>query len=445
MEPSYDHLDQNFQRYTDFDPLVPVWKVSIGTKPTIHRFFDTSPLSPSGRYLALTEFETDKRPPEIGESAEVVVIDLKSGGVVFRRKTFGWDTQLGAQVQWGTDDSCLLFNDMDTMTWTPYGVVANIQNGSERHLEFTIYMASHDGREALSPCLRRIANTQPGYGVNVPPEFRPEFKGASTEDGVYRIDLETGAARLWLSVSEILEKLPDHFTNEEAKSGDFYVFHVKWSPDDTLVMIVLRRRLANGKQKTWLICADRDGKNMYLTLGPEQWLGGHHPNWCPNSKDIIMNVVLPFRRGLMNNLTATAIKILHRAGFKLLSSPFSLRFVKFRYDGSNFTQLSETFLGSGHPTWNSKKNAILTDAYPHEPMCEGDGSVPIRWITNNGEEEACLVRMPVTTEYVGPQASWRVDPHPAWDRTQSFVVINGAPNGQRSVFLLDMTKISENS
>ncbi len=46
----------------------------------IHRYWDTSPFSPSGRYLALTRLPAEDRLPEPGDVAEVVLVDLQAGG-----------------------------------------------------------------------------------------------------------------------------------------------------------------------------------------------------------------------------------------------------------------------------------------------------------------------------------------------------------------------------
>lgn len=105
-------LSDDFPRYTAFDPLVPVWCVTPNTGRTIHRFFDTSPFSPSGRYLALTRLPFEDRLPQPGDVAEVVRTDLETGEECVVAETQGWDTQLGAQAQWGADDTQLFFNDV---------------------------------------------------------------------------------------------------------------------------------------------------------------------------------------------------------------------------------------------------------------------------------------------------------------------------------------------
>ena len=68
---------------------------------SIHRFFDSSPFSPSGRYLALTRapLRAEGKPIEPGDVASVVVVDLRRGTERTVATTRGWSSQLGAQAR----------------------------------------------------------------------------------------------------------------------------------------------------------------------------------------------------------------------------------------------------------------------------------------------------------------------------------------------------------
>jgi hypothetical protein len=160
-------ISENFSNYIAFSPAVPVWRVTDPSKPTIHRFFDSSPISPSGRYIALTEFPFQDRLPLPGECASVVVTDLQTGSIIYHTDTAAWDTQTGAHVQWGSDDNSLLFNRMDQDIWKPYGISVDPLTGIEFKLGGTIYHVSRDGNYSVSPDLVKITIAQAGYGVHV--------------------------------------------------------------------------------------------------------------------------------------------------------------------------------------------------------------------------------------------------------------------------------------
>lgn len=433
-----------FSRYEGFAPKAEVRCVSRPGVPSIHRFYDTSPVSPSGRYIAITEFDYEDRLPQPGEQAHVAVIDLTNGETVYRRSTRGWDTQLGAQVQWGASDNDLFFNDLSTADWLPFGLKVNIFTGSELRLEHTVYMVSPDGSLALSPCLRRIGLIQPGYGVIVPKEHIPVKRGAAKDDGIYCVDTQTGQARLLVSIHDIVTARQDVFGKLDLQNGSFYGFHVKWSPSGQRIMFILRWKAefsARRSSQNYLVTLKADGSDIQVAITPQVWQGGHHPNWCPDDEHIVMNLTqdnprLPFPR-----LIDLAVRALRRLRIRLPLEPKLLRLCSFRYDGSDRCIISQRYYGSGHPTWLQHAPAVLTDAYNSEPVAYADGTVPLRLI--NVLDNSCteVVRIHTLPAFFGPKHEWRVDPHPAWDRTGYYIAFNANPDGCRGVYIADMRQV----
>jgi hypothetical protein len=296
---SLTRLSDRFPRYADFAPRVPVHCVTAELPGSIHRYYDSSPYSPSGRYLALTRLPFEDRLPIPAETAQVIVVDLETGEAKPVAETRGWDMQLGAQVQWGADDRSLLFNDVDVATWTPFGVRMNPLSGEQVRLDGTVYAVSPDGRWSAAPCLMRTAVTQRGYGVVVPRDRIPANRGASPSDGIFLTDTLSGASRLLVSIGRILEEATPAFAMGKYGKGDFYGFHVKWNPQGTRLMFVLRwlpRTWLPWKQKKRyrrlnVITMDADGGNARVAISDEQWRrGGNHPNWCPDGDHILMNL-----------------------------------------------------------------------------------------------------------------------------------------------------------
>jgi hypothetical protein len=409
-----------FPPYRDFAPRVPVHCVTPQLPGSIHRFYDSSPFSPSGRYLALTRLPFEDRLPMPGETAQVIVVDLETGEAQNVAETRGWDMQLGAQVQWGADDRSLLFNDVDVRSWTPFGIRMDPLSREQARLDGTVYAVSPDGRWSAAPCLRRIAVTQRGYGVVVPHDKIPVHRGASSSDGIFLTDTSTGESRLLVSIARIVEEATPALASDQYGKGDFYGFHVKWNPQGTRLMLVLR-----WLPRTWLpwrkkkryrrlnvITMDADGDNVRVAITDEQWRrGGNHPNWCPDGDHILMNL----------NTDGTG-----------------LRFVKVRYDGASCETLAPTLPGSGHPTMHRDGIHILTDAYPHEVVAYGDGTTPLRWIDTAKSTEMALVRIRTRPDHERKTGALRVDPHPAWDRNFRRVAFNACPDGRRRVFVADL-------
>ncbi len=425
------NISSHFPKYTQFNPLVPVWCVTPNSGKIIHRFFDTSAFSPSGRYLALTRFPFEDRLPKPADVAEIILVDLETGEEQVVADTRGWDTQLGAQVQWGVSDTELFFNDVDTKTWQVFGIRLDPFSGQKKTLDGSVYMISPDGRWAASPCLLRIGKTQAGYGVIIPSERVPINQGAPSDDGIFITDILTGESKLLISIKEIVERATPELKLEEYENGDFYGFHVKWNPQGDRLMFVLRwlprdnqnwfsflkKKLFKNKQKKKklnLITMKSDGSDVHVAIPNSEWSkGGHHPNWCPDGETVMMNLNI------------------HGQG---------LRFVTAKYDGSNYGTAIDSILGSGHPTLHPNGRHILTDAYPHEPLAFGDGTTPIRLIDMEMGTEKTLVRIQTNPLFAGPHRELRVDPHPAWDRNFKRIAFNACPDGTRKVYIADLTE-----
>ncbi len=84
-----DHFP--FPLVKEFSQIVPVYCITPKTGRTIHRFFDTSPISPSGRYMALFRMPQEEKTPCPGEIGEVIVVDLKTGEEQIVATTAGWE------------------------------------------------------------------------------------------------------------------------------------------------------------------------------------------------------------------------------------------------------------------------------------------------------------------------------------------------------------------
>ncbi|MEW6354820.1 MAG: hypothetical protein AB1696_00725 [Planctomycetota bacterium] len=413
-------LPDRFPRYTEFDPLVPVRCVTPGEGRTIHRYWDTSPFSPSGRWIALTRFPTEARLPQPGDVAQVVLVNLEGGEERIVADTRGWDTQLGAQAQWGASDSELFYNDLDTTTWRPFGVKLDPSTGEKRILDGTIYAVTLDGKWAVSPCLRRTAATQAGYGVIVPAERRIFNHGIAADDGVYVTNIETGKSNLLVSLKTVVETVTPRMNLSEYGGGDFYAAHVKWNPQGDRIMLVLRWIPSDPKvdkkknMKKHVITMRTDGSDIHMAIPNSEWgvKGGHHPIWCPDGETVLMNLGI--------------------YGGELL-------FVTARYDGGDYHALHDTIPGSGHPSLHPNGRHIVTDTTPDK-----EGIKRIRLVDLQEETDKDIVRIRAVPDFTGPKNELRVDPHPAWDREFRRIAFNACPDGTRRVMVADLTKSVEN-
>jgi hypothetical protein len=414
--PDRPTLWDGFPLYDSFDPLVSVRCVTPELPGCFHRFFDTSPISPSGRYLGLTRLRDEAHPPGPGDCADIVIVDLATGETGIVSETRGFEAQLGAQVQWGRTDAELYFSDMDCNRWRPVTVRLDPLTGERKELAGPLYMVSPDGSWLASPCLLRTGLTQPGYGVVAPRPCVPLNPTASPDDGLYVTDAKTGECRLVASFAAIVKAVGGELAGHTG--GAFYGFHVKWNSQGTRLMFVVRFRPARGTAGTALashvITMEADGGNIRLALPCDIWArGGHHPNWCPDGDRVLQN----------------------------LKVDSTMRFVTFPHDGGEPEPLTDRVVGSGHPTLHPDGRHVLTDEYQHGRFAFDDGTVLLRWVDVAAGTEQTLVRINTRPAHCDRVRVLRVDPHPAWDRSYRRVVFNACPDGYRRVFVAEMDSL----
>jgi hypothetical protein len=407
-------ISEHFPRYTDFDPAVPVWCITPDIDGCVHRFFDAPSISPSGRYVAITRFRFEDRMPVPGDTCDIVLVDLETGEQKIIAESRGFDTQLGAQVQWGATDQQLFFNDMDCDAWEPFGVLMDPLSGDRRDLSGTVYMASHDGTRVASTCLKRTGLTQAGYGVLIPPDLVPLNDGAADDDGLSITNLATNETRLVATYRQILETALPAYNPDLYVGRAWYGFHVKWNKSDDRIMMVVRCILSDKSQPELrsIISMASDGSDIRVAVDEVTWApGGHHPDWGPDGETVTMN---------------------------LKKTPDRHTLIRVGYEGTGMETLT-TVQGSGHPTLHPNERHILTDVYLHEKLAFGDGTTPIRWIDRQTNTEETIIRINNDPPYSGPKRELRIDAHPAWDRAFKRITFNGCDNGVRRVYLADLT------
>lgn len=423
-------LHKDFPRYETYIPSVPVYDLTPGLPGCFHRFFDTSPISPSGHYAAFLRMPDETRTNRPGEKASVVLVDLEAGPATTRvvYETAGWEPQMGANINWGADDNTLVFNDVDTQTWQVFGVRLDPHRGESTRFEKGVYHLSPDGRLAACCSLEKMPRTQYGYGVLIPEERIGLNDAMPDDDGVFITDIENGKVKTFVSIRDLHAKAGTPSDPDEYRDGWHYGFHAKWSPDGRRLLFTTRwvpcagdirwNSLHNQKKLPWpglkfnIFTMTPDGRDILNAVPAAYWVyGGHHINWYPDGRALSMNL-----------------------GY--FTGGKGLEFVRASLDGKVIEAITRAVPGSGHPTLHPDGRHILTDCYQHEKWCHADGSTPLRWVDLATGTEEEIVRMATKTRSA---ESWmRCDPHPAWTRDWQWVSFNAVPDGFRHVFLADM-------
>ncbi|MBD3266833.1 hypothetical protein GF373_09200 [bacterium] len=399
----------------DFKPYRPgktvgkVMQVTPDDGLYLQTFYDVCPFSPSQRYLAVTRLPFQDRQPKPGDTADVCVIDLEDRTIDTVYTTKGWGVQLGANLNWGTTDRYLYTNDV--INGEAVCVRLDLESGETKAFAGPMYHIAPDASCVVGFPLDLINATQFGYGVPVDWENPPQISMDDFDtQGLWRTDLKTNEKTLLVSIAALRKTIPDLAA---FKNDLLYLFHSKFNSKNTRIMQVFRSVPQKGRmRKPMLFTFKTDGSDIQLAIDAKLWgYGGHHPNWHPDGTHLIMN---------------------------LKPDTKTMRFCMFKYDGSDFRVLTESFFGSGHPSVTPDTKYLVTDCYVHEKEIRKglpNNEVPIRLINlqTDTERHICSIYT------LGKKGTLRLDPHPVWSRDYKKVCFNGAPEGNRQVFIADIS------
>lgn len=395
------------------DREIPIRKVASGK--IIHRFHDTSPISPSGRYIALFRIPFEDRYPKAGEGGDVVLVDLKSGKETFIEKSFGWEMQVGANVQWGATDHELFYNQVDTLTWKAYTVAYDPIRKTSRKWEGATFMVTPDGKKAAGHNMVNSVYAQSGYGVILPESFRQRNVGLVENDGIFVTDVATGKPRMITSLKRMFDEAKPAVGVSNPGDYQVYGFKAMWNAQGTRLMTcLLFYPKSGGRRKVAVLTMKPDGSDIRTAVTTRQYeKGGHHMAWMPDGDHFSMNLEVD-------------------------STSNGLEIVTVRYDGSGLTKVFAP--GSGHPSFHPKGlPLIITDAYRNETsVTRDDGFVPIRLMNTKTGKETVIARVRVPDV---KDNSFRMDAHPTWDRSGRYVIYNGYDDNDRGVYVADLKSI----
>ncbi len=425
-----------FSKFTDGRFVAPVQKVTPDDGFYLHTFYDVCPWSPSGKYLAVTRFPYQGKKPVWGDMAEVCIVDLQEQKIKTVYTTKAWSFQLGANVQWGHANDRFVYTN-DIINGQAVCVRVDLESEEIKAFAGPKYDIAPDDRSVISPNLSNMNIHQYGYAIPDGPGGKPIpfTKADMDKEGLWKTDLEKNEKKLLVSLSQFFAAAED---DKKYDNSIGYLFHSKFNRQNTRILQVFRAQVNNKGRNASLFSMDTDGDHLKQCLNSNHWnqiarLGGsgNHPNWHPDGERVIMNCV-PKWLGYQDML-----------------------FCSFRYDGSDFTVLSEKHLGSGHPSIHISGNYLLADAYPKQQYASGpgetDGTVGLRLLNLTNDTEMLLGNIPndvgggvkqsIPEDSVTGGSQHKLDPHPAWSRNYQQICFNGAPNGIRQVFIADLQNL----
>ncbi|MCA9082947.1 MAG: twin-arginine translocation signal domain-containing protein [Planctomycetaceae bacterium] len=389
------------------DPQATAFPTRFITRGPRHHWFgyyDKFQFDVTGRYVLGMQVPFEHRSPQPDDVVEVGMVDLQDGDRwISLGQSSAWNWQQGCMLQWlPGSESTVVWNDREGDRFVCR--VLDVKTDRSRTIPFPVYSISPDGRTAVTPDFRRIADVRPGYGyAGLPDPFADD--PAPAESGIFRVDMKSGDAKLILSLKQIaaVGEIPD------AEPGIKHYFnHLLLSPSGHRFIALHRWRYPDGRRLTRMITAALDGSDIRIVIP-----NGYASHFIWRDDDHILSQ----SRNLLGN------------------SNWGDFLFQDRTDGI----LEEVGHGvldpSGHLTYLPGNNWILNDTYPK-------GSERLQ--TPHLYHIASGRRIDLGSFHLPPQytGEWRVDTHPRQSRNGRMVCID-AVNGDegRQLCLIDISSV----
>ena len=376
------------------DMLEPVTR---GPKHHFFGYYEKSPWNASGGLMLAHEADFNDRPPSEADDVAVGVISLKGDGQFHPlARTLAWNWQQGAMLQWHPEDPERLFIHNDRRDGRHVGVVRTTDGREARVYERPIYAVAPDGKCAFSVNFARLQTHRPGYGYAGVTDPWADDK-APEDDGIYRIDLQSGRSRLIVSLRSLAGAGP-----MMSMEGRFhYINHVQVNPGGTRIAFFHIWRTGDMTWEVRLYTANPDGSDLRCLVDTGRV---SHYDWLDDRRILVWA---------------------HRPGVgdRFLLCDERRQEVEV-FGGGMLTE-------DGHCSFSPDRQWVLNDTYP-----DGYDMRTLMLVHFGDQKRIDLARLH------SPKRRWwgeiRCDLHPRWSRDGRKICVDSVHDGTRQMYVMDV-------
>ncbi len=363
-------------------------------------YYDKFPWNRSGRFhLGLRTGFADRQPTR-DDVAEIGMVDTDNGNEWIRlAETTAWCWQQGTMLQWlpSEPESTIVYNIREDDRF--YGIIHNIETGEKQRLDHAIYAIGEEYAVGLN--FARLHHTRPGYGyadgaANTLPAAHPD------DDGIWRIDLRSGAAELIIS----LQTLYEFQTVPRMNDGPHWVNHLTVAPDGSNFVFLNRCQFEpNVRFNDRFFRTSPDGSGLRLV---------HDNTYFSHFGYFDETTIVGYARTPGTDRQEYALYNLDDPEFHVIGA--------------------EVFSSDGHCSFSPDRKWMLTDTYPN---ADGNRILMLYEMETGRRVDIGSFYSPAAFS-----AELRCDLHPRWDRNGRRISIDSAHTGTRQIYMLDVSSIT---
>ena len=233
-------------------------------------YFAINSWSPDFRYALVLETDIKDSLPD-GRPCTLGVVDMQDGNrFIPFTTTRTWNFQEAAMafwLPWAKDT--VVFNDMRDGKFV--AVVMNWKTKEERIIPHPVSAVSEDGTWAISINYARLFLTRPDYGYYGDGQDPLKNVVFPENDGLWRVDLRTGDAKLIVSCADVKSMVPEVHSKDGKR-----VYFLSRSVEKSMEGV---KKFQGVNWFTTAFTCNADGSNIRRCF-PEGW-GSSHFNWKP--------------------------------------------------------------------------------------------------------------------------------------------------------------------
>jgi len=394
-------------------------------------FHDICPWAPAGDALAVLRVPKHfERLPGPDDKAEICLWYPKEGRVETVGETTAWNLQQGTRLQWVPAAA-------RTLAWNIrrgdrfHGVMKELITGEIRELPGPIYGLHPAGRWSLAPSFARLNRYYESYGYagGTAPGLHVQMP---QEDGIWRMDLETGETELVMPVSRAAA-----FGGLEVDPPvPHFVTHPTWNPAGTHFCFIHRYFTSQGEMMSRLFVCDAGGEDLRLISDDRV----SHFDWYDNDRICVWARIGLKPLGALRNkgiLHSPLVRPLVRMA-KSLRPDLKRRLNNAGYwmldiHGREEPELIVERIEDGHQMFSADRRWMLTDTYPDERRtC----TLMLFDLEENRIFDIARLHAPPHTHH-----DYRCDLHPRWNRTGDLIAVDSDDKGFRQVLIIDPSPV----
>lgn len=321
------------------------------------------------------------------------LIDLKAEKLLMKIQTNAYNWQQGCRAQWISDE-LFIFNDSVKNKYI--SKVYSLNGMNVKNFDYPVQDA-YRLNYFLSINYKRLQKLNPEYGYYSLDEITDAELLNNFNDGIWKIDYDTGFSKLIISLEEIIRFHPNKDCLREAYHA---VNHVMISPNGEK-FIFIHRYYIFGERYDRLLLADNTGRLIHV-LSDNRMVS--HCLWIDDMS------VLSYLRGDDNKDDFYLINIKSNTKTKMLL-PENVKF------------------GDGHPSLYG--NNIVLDSYPNKYWYQH----LYMFNFENSNSASILAKIPSNIKY---QKNCRCDLHPRAVYEKKIIFFDSTFDGCRKMYYMNL-------